>query len=444
MASSVVIDWVWRLLLPALLAVGMATAAIAQASEDEQVDFSRNELYRIFVFEKGLVPVGRRPKKKFIFPGDADDGKVYGIDVSHHKGVIDWARVAAAGAKFSYTKATQGRSFVDKRLADNMTGARSNGIPTGAYHFLSSNYDIEEQVQNFIRTYDKVRRADDLPPVLDLEWDLDFRTKTDRWAAKSARQIVAMSLYWLAQIESKYGVKPIIYTNKYWWEARLGAEGRRLARYRIWMSRYGRFNDAAPPMPTGLDWALWQFTEHGQIPGIRDRVDVNFIAPDFPLLAGQGTGSKPAVKLPPEGKVAGGAGQAGAGGQQAAGADDPETRRVAAKLRQRIGELVTGNARLCSLLKANGGTCTTLLAPGGSEEDSGNDGTRPPPVAPESLVTVLKEISTKLDKLERLRRERDARQADGTAPEAGTPKPESQPRQQPRRTRTRRRYPLIY
>ena len=40
---------------------------------------------------------------------------VRGIDVSHHQGEIDWAKVAGAGVRFAYLKATEGRDLRDPR-----------------------------------------------------------------------------------------------------------------------------------------------------------------------------------------------------------------------------------------------------------------------------------------------------------------------------------------
>jgi lysozyme len=63
-------------------------------------------------------------------------GERYGIDVSHHQGVIDWERVANDGISFAYMKATEGNEFVDERFADNWRGAANAGLDRGAYHYF--------------------------------------------------------------------------------------------------------------------------------------------------------------------------------------------------------------------------------------------------------------------------------------------------------------------
>ena len=133
-----------------------------------------------------------------------------------------------------------------------------------------------------MRVYGRLATKRDLPPVLDLEWDPNKR-KQDRWQRRTPKEIVDRALVWLRSVERELGVQPIIYTNKHWWQVRIGSQGRRLQEYGIWMSRYGKFGRANPPMPKGLSWVIWQFTEHGKVAGVRGNADVNFKAPNFNL-----------------------------------------------------------------------------------------------------------------------------------------------------------------
>ena len=47
-------------------------------------------------------------------------GERYGVDVSHHQGSIDWARVAADDMSFAYVKATEGGDHVDRRFLEKL------------------------------------------------------------------------------------------------------------------------------------------------------------------------------------------------------------------------------------------------------------------------------------------------------------------------------------
>ena len=64
--------------------------------------------------------------------------KIKGIDVSHWQGTIDWDKVKAAGIKFAIIKAggSDAGFYTDSRWEANYTGAKSAGIPIGAYYFV--------------------------------------------------------------------------------------------------------------------------------------------------------------------------------------------------------------------------------------------------------------------------------------------------------------------
>ena len=89
-----------------------------------------------------------------------------GIDVSHYQGTIDWAKVKASGVQFAYIKATQGASFVDPKLAENVEGAASVEIPIGLYHVFVANSG-EEQEQNWLKATRQYPAQ--LPAWLDVE-----------------------------------------------------------------------------------------------------------------------------------------------------------------------------------------------------------------------------------------------------------------------------------
>ncbi len=93
-------------------------------------------------------------------------GETYGVDVSHHQGAIDWARVAGDDMTFAYIKATEGGDHVDARFAENWRGAGDAGIARGAYHFFTLCRPGAEQARNFLAT---VPDDAELPPAVDLE-----------------------------------------------------------------------------------------------------------------------------------------------------------------------------------------------------------------------------------------------------------------------------------
>lgn len=204
-----------------------------------------------------------------------------GIDVSHfnidkngQKITIKWDQVAKSGITFAYINASQGRTLKDPEFDANWAGAKAVNIPKGAYHFLSALVNPAAQAKFFLSVYD-TRGDSDLAPVVDVEWDFETETKNDRWEKKSATQIVAALDTWLTAVASATGKTPIIYTNKAWWDARVGAAGKILgARYPVWLADYT--TQGATPAPLdGFKTVLWQFTDAGTVAGVDGNVDVS-------------------------------------------------------------------------------------------------------------------------------------------------------------------------
>ena len=69
--------------------------------------------------------------------------RYYGIDVSHHQGRIDWQRLRSTSSgseyplRFVIMKGTEGGSFKDPSLEENLTAARDAGFVCGVYHFYN-------------------------------------------------------------------------------------------------------------------------------------------------------------------------------------------------------------------------------------------------------------------------------------------------------------------
>lgn len=206
--------------------------------------------------------------------------KVYGIDVSHYQRDIDWDHLAIYCNKrgervssvseyiqpvfFVYLKATEGATVKDDTYNARMIEAERHGIVQGAYHVLHlTTSSINEQLKNFFETV--VWSPGDLPPALDIEFENEILVcGTD--------QFYEMVQKWLSEVEKKFGVKPIIYTNesirsKYLQDGRLKG-------YDIWISKY---NDS----PQNEDWRIWQITEKGLVGGVEGNIDINLYKGDY-------------------------------------------------------------------------------------------------------------------------------------------------------------------
>ena len=261
----------------------------ARAQNDERDGPSRSELFNRFVrapAEAELGILGTALPLFFRFPLHVREDGIFGIDVSHHNEdscncKIDWNAVGNQKISFAFMKATQGALFRDAKFDNNWTTlAQHPTILRGAYHFLSSKHDPVDQAKNFLTKIGPLQPKD-MPPCLDIEWDIVTvdGEQRDAWIDVSSEEIVDRALKWLAAVETATGRIPIIYTSQAWWKNRVKEDKTALFhRYQIWIADYSEkgLGQEQPSVPAGRNWALWQFTEKGILEqGIPGQVDVN-------------------------------------------------------------------------------------------------------------------------------------------------------------------------
>lgn len=266
-----------------ILAICSMVASPCASAEELTDDASRGQLLRY----AASLDVTKAFPDNFFLPSDAAPKAnwFFGIDVSHYDGAIDWDVAYDQKIGFAYVKASQGKSKVDSFFRKNWAALRnlpqSSKIYRGAYHFVSAKDDPILQAKNF---YDVVGNpvGGDLPPTLDLEWDVSGSSSNpdtdDAWKsiptkAKRIEIIKAVA----AEVEQRFKVKPIFYTNASWWADRIG-DAPELSGYRIWIADYSRksqLNEVPKSVP-GYSTPLWQFTERGRAKeGFTGALDVN-------------------------------------------------------------------------------------------------------------------------------------------------------------------------
>lgn len=192
-----------------------------------------------------------KESKDFINNGESDY-EVFGVDVSSYQGEINWDHIYSQGIDFAYVKATEGSSHVDPMFQYNFEEAAEAGLDVGAYHFLSFETSGKEQAENFIATVPKTEGM--LPPVVDVEL---YGGYVDNPPSEELVQGILDEF--IAEIESYYGVQPIIYVNEK--SYRMYIKGH-YDGYKLWVSNYS-FN----PKLLGHDWTFWQYSEEGELDG---------------------------------------------------------------------------------------------------------------------------------------------------------------------------------
>lgn len=191
------------------------------------------------------------------------------VDVSHYQGQINWAAVGAAhraGALGGVIIKTTEGFTPDPMFRVNQTGARSQEVPRGYYHFARPALtSAPVQAQRFLDTLGPLRPGESL--YLDLEGTL--RASDVDWA-----------LAWLDSVRNQAGVDPLLY---------LAGSSLRMfnwapivrAGFRLWVAGYGTNTGSPGKVPVLAHWpvwTLWQYASVARIPGFAGKVDASLLA----------------------------------------------------------------------------------------------------------------------------------------------------------------------
>lgn len=182
-----------------------------------------------------------------------------GLDVSHHQGKINWGEVFSSEnhveIDFIYLKVTEGKGHKDSQFDRNRRILKAKKIKHGAYHFMSTKSYPLPQVENFFKHY--TYRKGDLPPVLDVETE-----------GFSDKDLIAKMKIWIEAVETKTGVRPIIYTSNHFYNTKFRGK---FPKTKFWIASYSK----EPKFISDEAVIHWQWTESANINGIGEKVDLN-------------------------------------------------------------------------------------------------------------------------------------------------------------------------
>jgi GH25 family lysozyme M1 (1,4-beta-N-acetylmuramidase) len=198
---------------------------------------------------------------------DAATTRAKGLDVSNWNGAINWTKVARAGYRFAFGKATEGTSYNDKTYTTNRNGSEGAGLVFGGYHFArpaggtlaAATASAIRQANHFLAVAGP--QPGELPPVLDLEKTGDLPTQ----------RLLAWTLAWLDQIYARTGVEPFLYTSPLFWKSRLGdSTAAAAAGSGLWIAHWTSGSQPLVPAQNwnGSGWRFWQWTDCVSVPGI--------------------------------------------------------------------------------------------------------------------------------------------------------------------------------
>ena len=195
---------------------------------------------------------------------------VKGIDISKYQENVDWEKVAASGVEFAMIRVGirgygTGEIVLDGTFETNMEGATKEGIDVGVYFFSQAVNEEEaieeanfvlEQIAPYPVTY---------PIVLDVEEVDDSAART---AKLTQEERTKCAVAFLETIRNA-GYTPMIYGNLKSFFHMLDFE--QVKDYERWFAFY----DTDIYFP--YDVSIWQYTDKGQVDGIKGNVDLNIM-----------------------------------------------------------------------------------------------------------------------------------------------------------------------
>lgn len=204
------------------------------------------------------------------------------IDISHWQDFPDFEEVRAAGVIAMIHKATEGTSYVDPNRAKNCSAAIAAGIEVATYHWIKPGNNGPAEMRFYL---DTVQPVEGERMVIDYEengCNLNNLIEAVKTLKADPRKI-----------------KVTVYSGHLLKEQISGSRNAYLAENTdLWLAQY---TSGTPTWPdeTYPQWALWQYSESGQIDGIYGgEVDLNrFNGSDDELLAWIKADS--AVPVPP-------------------------------------------------------------------------------------------------------------------------------------------------
>lgn len=203
-----------------------------------------------------------------------------GLDISNIQGAQGITAETITQADVVICRATEGNTLQDAYLFSNFSAAANAGKKAGAYHYAHPGTDAVTQAQYFI-DYVKAQQLTLDFAVLDYE---EVGLLADEaWALEFMRYVrdtlgVPVWFYCMGSAIKEYGYKEIRKEFKFW-----------LAGYWLGFNPIQGFN---PPMSldeyilasdintVGIDFAGWQFTPTGRLPGYGSDLDLNVFFED--------------------------------------------------------------------------------------------------------------------------------------------------------------------
>ena len=215
------------------------------------------------------LPVNERAAEDFTAEGDLiryRGAARQGVDVSAHQEEIDWAQVADSGVSFAmirlgYRGATEGVLHTDRYFEANLHGAKEAGLDVGVYFFSQAltEQEADEEAAYVLETLGGEEL--DLPVMFD--WEI-VESQGSRSVGREAETVTACAGAFCRRI-TLGGYRAGVYFNRQ--QGYHSYDLSALRDYAFWVADPNDHPDFY------YDFAIWQYTFRGSVPGIAAPVD---------------------------------------------------------------------------------------------------------------------------------------------------------------------------
>lgn len=188
-----------------------------------------------------------------------------GIDVSHHNGVIDWAKVAASDVGYAIIRCGYGdnlKSQDDGKWEKNVAGCEKYNIPFGVYiySYATTTKQAKSEAEHVLRLIKGHK--------LNFPIYYDMEDAKQAKLSKSKRTKIANTFLGIIQ---NAGYECGIYANLNWWNNYLDASLGNDSLWRTWVAQYNN-NGCDYKKP----YSMWQSSSTARVSGVNGNVDINF------------------------------------------------------------------------------------------------------------------------------------------------------------------------
>lgn len=224
---------------------------------DETVNYNTvtDDFYKYFKIKKGDDTKMDEPV----------NGVKRGIDISWCQTSVDWSKV---NVDFAIIQVGGGevKREKDKMFESHYAGAKSKGIPVGAYWFLRAT-TAKEAVEEADICLSLMREKQfEYPIYVDIETDAQLKLGKDKLTEVACAFIerVESAGYWVGLYMSGFPMKD-------------GIKGEVLKRFAVWVA------DTRGVKVDYIDnFGMWQYSWKGNIDGIKGDVDLDYCYVDYP------------------------------------------------------------------------------------------------------------------------------------------------------------------